>query len=48
MKILTAANLKGGVGKSTLAIYLALALKDRGKRVLAVDLDPNNSLTDFF
>lgn len=48
MKILTVANLKGGVGKSTLAIYLALALKDRGKRVLAVDLDPNNSLTDFF
>lgn len=48
MKVITVASLKGGVGKTTVSIFLALALAARGKRVLAIDVDPNNNLTDFF
>ena len=47
MKVITIASLKGGVGKTTLSAFLALALSSRG-RTLAVDLDANNNLTDFF
>ena len=48
MKIITVASLKGGVGKTTTVVYLSLALVSRGKRVLLIDVDPNNNLTDFF
>ena len=47
MKVFTVASLKGGVGKTTLSAFLALALSSRG-RTLAIDLDANNNLTDFF
>lgn len=38
-KIIVVANEKGGVGKSTLAFHLAVALADCGHKVLGVDLD---------
>lgn len=41
-------NFKGGVGKTTTAMTLAQGLSLRGHRVLAVDLDPQGSLTTFF
>ena len=37
--IITFANEKGGVGKSTLAFHAAIALAARGQRVVAIDLD---------
>ncbi|TGK77516.1 ParA family protein [Leptospira noumeaensis] len=48
MKIITVASLKGGVGKTTLSIFLSLALQSAKKKILAIDLDHNNNLTDFF
>ena len=35
---------KGGVGKTTLTALLAAALCDTGKKVVAIDADPNTSL----
>lgn len=44
MKVVTVVSAKGGVGKTTLAANLASVLAARGRRVLAVDLDPQNAL----
>jgi chromosome partitioning protein len=41
--VVTVANLKGGTGKTTSAVYLAHALHERGRRVLLVDADPQRS-----
>lgn len=45
LKVLTVAMQKGGVAKTTTAATLAQAAKSKGKRVLAVDLDPQGNLT---
>jgi chromosome partitioning protein len=42
------ANQKGGVAKTTSTVNLAAALKERGMRVLVVDLDPQSNLTMSF
>jgi chromosome partitioning protein len=48
MAIIAFASLKGGVGKSTLTYNLASLWADRGRRVLAVDFDPQGNLTFAF
>lgn len=47
-KIIAIANQKGGVGKTTSTYNFAFALKEMGKRVLAIDADPQASLTFLF
>ena len=45
MKIILIANLAGGVGKTTLAHSIATAASEYGKKTLAIDADPDASLT---
>ncbi|MDE7294040.1 MAG: ParA family protein [Oscillospiraceae bacterium] len=44
-KIIAVTNQKGGVGKTTTCAALAGIFRDRGKRVLALDLDPQGNLS---
>ncbi|MBN2310117.1 MAG: AAA family ATPase [Candidatus Hydrogenedentes bacterium] len=48
MRILSFFNNKGGVGKTTLVYHVAWMCAELGKRVLAVDLDPQANLTTMF
>ncbi len=45
MPVVTVCNHKGGTGKTTTVIHLAAAAGLSGRRVLAVDLDPQGFLT---
>ncbi|KMO20559.1 plasmid partitioning protein RepA [Methylobacterium indicum] len=48
LQVIAVANFKGGSAKTTTSLYLAQYLALRGFRVLAIDLDPQASLSSMF
>jgi chromosome partitioning protein len=47
-RAITVAQQKGGAGKTTIAVNLAVAWAGQGRRVAVVDIDPQGSLTRWF
>jgi chromosome partitioning protein len=44
-QVIAFANQKGGVAKTTTTLNLGVAMKEKGFKVLAIDLDPQGNLT---
>ena len=45
MQVITFANQKGGVAKTTTTLNLAVAFAEKGHKVLCIDMDPQGNLT---
>ncbi len=48
MKIISSYSIKGGVGKTALAVNLAFAFREAGHRTLLIDLDPQGAASFYF
>lgn len=47
-RVVAVVNQKGGVGKTTTCVNLSAAISSKGRKVLAIDCDPQGNLTSGF